>query len=87
MKARKATWSRSSLHGTGYRKRAGVPDVRVHDLRRTLGSWLTAQGYSLTLVGKALGHRSLRATQVYARLDLGPVREALERNAALMVGP
>jgi integrase len=75
----KAAWDR-------IRKRAGMPDVRVHDLRRTLGSWLTAQGYSLTLVGKALGHRNLRSTQIYARLALGPMREALERNAALMMG-
>src|SRR5271169_4423074 len=28
------------------RGRAGVPYVRIHDLRRTLGSWLAAQGYS-----------------------------------------
>jgi integrase len=68
------------------RKRAGVPDARMHDLRRTLGSWLAAQGHSLPLIGRALNHSNVSTTQVYARLDLGLVREALERNAALMLG-
>jgi integrase len=69
------------------RKRAGVPDARIHDLRRTLGSWLAAQGHSLPLIGRALNHTNASATQVYARLDLEPVRDALEKNAALMFGP
>jgi integrase len=69
------------------RARAGVPDVRIHDLRRTLGSWLAGQGYSLPLIGRALNHSNVATTQIYARLDLDPVREALERNARLMFGP
>ncbi len=69
------------------RQRAGLTDVRLHDLRRTLGSWLAAQGHSLPLIGRALNHSSLAATQVYARLDLDPVRRALEENAKLMFGP
>jgi integrase len=68
------------------RQKAGVPDVRIHDLRRTLGSWLAAQGYSLPLIGRALNHTNISTTQVYARLDLEPVRDALERNAKLMLG-
>lgn len=68
------------------RKRAGVPDARIHDLRRTLGSWLAAQGHSLPLIGKALNHSNVSTTQIYARLDLEPVRNALEKNAALMLG-
>ena len=68
------------------RERAGVPDVRIHDLRRTLGSWLSGQGYNLQLIGKALNHSSVSTTQVYARLDISPLREALERNARLMFG-
>jgi integrase len=67
------------------RKRAGVPDARIHDLRRTLGSWLAAQGQSLPLIGKALNHSNVSTTQIYARLDLEPVRQALEKNAELMM--
>ena len=66
------------------RNRAGLPDVRLHDLRRTLGSWLAAQGHSLSLIGRALNHSSTSATQVYARLALDPLRQALEKNAQLM---
>jgi len=53
------------------KKRAGVPDARMHDLRRTLGSWLAAQGHSLTLIGRALNQTNVSTTQIYARLDLG----------------
>jgi integrase len=69
------------------RTAAEVPDVTIHDLRRTLGSWLAAQGYNLTLIGKTLNHSNVASTQIYARMDLGPVRAALEKNAALMLGP
>jgi integrase len=68
------------------RARAGVPDVRVHDLRRTLGSWLAGAGYNLTLIGKALGHSSINSTAIYARMHLDPVRVALEANAIAMFG-
>jgi len=68
------------------RGQAGVPDVTIHDLRRTLGSWLAARGESLNLVGKVLNHSSVSTTQIYARLSLEPVRRALEANAAQMLG-
>ena len=65
---------------------AGVKDVRVHDLRRTLGSWLAASGYGLPLIGKVLNHSHVQTTAIYARLDLEPVRAALEATARLMLG-
>jgi integrase len=68
------------------RQRAGIPDVRIHDLRRTNGSWLAAQGCSLPLIGRVLNHSQPSTTAIYARLDLGPIREALERNAKVMFG-
>jgi len=67
------------------RKAAGLNDVRVHDLRRTLGSWLVAQGHSLPVIGKALNHASVSTTQVYARLQVDAVRAALEQNAERML--
>lgn len=68
------------------RARAKVEDVTVHDLRRTLGSWLAGEGHSLLLIGKALHHRNSKSTQIYARLALEPLRQALEKNAQLMLG-
>lgn len=66
-------------------ERAGLENVHLHDLRRSLGSWLTVGGTSLTIVAKALGHKSLQATEVYARLGTDTVREALETATAKML--
>lgn len=56
---------------------AKVTDLTVHDLRRTLGSWMALSGVSLPIIGKALGHKSLRATEVYARLQTSAVHDAM----------
>jgi integrase len=63
-------------------------DLRLHDLRRTLGSWQAGTGASLPIIGRTLGHKSLAATQIYARLMLDPVRSAIEiaTNAMLAAG-
>lgn len=57
-------------------KRARIDDFRLHDLRRTMGSWMADEGTSLHTIGKVLGHKSPAATLIYARLSLDPVREA-----------
>lgn len=67
------------------RSQADVKDVRIHDLRRTLGSWLAANQYGLPLIGRVLNHSQPSATAIYARLDLEPVRAALEANAQAML--
>ena len=61
------------------REHSGLADVRMHDLRRTLGSWQALTGTSLQIIGKSLGHKSMKATEVYARLTTDPVREAVEK--------
>ncbi len=83
-------WGRSHLINVSkpwrrIRKEAGLEDVRIHDLRRTLGSWLVAAGASLPLIGKALNHSNQETTAIYARLQLDPVRAALDANAAKML--
>jgi integrase len=60
-------------------KRAGLPDLRMHDLRRSLGSWLAMSGQSLPAIGRALGHKDPRSTQVYAHLQADAVRAAVDR--------
>lgn len=57
--------------------RAGLKDVRIHDLRRTLGSYMAAGNTSQLIISKALGHSDPSATTVYARLNLDPVRQAM----------
>lgn len=59
------------------RNRAGLKDLRMHDLRRTLGSILALTNHGLPIIGKVLGHKSPVSTQIYARLADEPVREAM----------
>lgn len=59
-------------------KAAQISDLRIHDLRRTFGSWQAKTGASLLVVGKSLGHKSPQATAIYARLDLDPVRKSMQ---------
>ncbi|MCA3269505.1 MAG: recombinase XerD, partial [Thalassospira sp.] len=60
-------------------------DLRIHDLRRSLGSWQASTGASGYIIGKSLGHKSQQATQIYARLNLDPVRESVERATQAMM--
>ncbi|WP_425363394.1 tyrosine-type recombinase/integrase [Candidatus Tisiphia endosymbiont of Hybos culiciformis] len=61
-------------------KRAGLKDFRLHDLRRTRGSWMAIAGASQYVIGKALNHKSPNSTKIYARLNLDPVREFMEKS-------
>ena len=65
-------------------KRAKLEDLRIHDLRRSMGSWMTIGGASLPIVGKALGHKTSQATSIYARLNLDPVRAAMDQAVEAM---
>jgi integrase len=65
-------------------KAAEIEDLHLHDLRRTLGSYMAMGNQSLHIIGKALGHRSSTATQIYSQLAHSPVRDAMERAQADM---
>ncbi len=65
-------------------KRAKLQGVRLHDLRRTIGSHMAAGGTSLHIIGKALGHKHQSTTQIYARMNLDPARNAMESAAEAM---
>ena len=66
-------------------ERSGLKDLRLHDLRRTLGSWQAIMGSSTLIIGKSLGHRSQKATEVYARLNIEPVRKSIQVAARAMI--
>ena len=72
------------------RLKAGLPDVRIHDLRHCFASTAVAHGESLYLVGAVLGHRTTSTTQRYAHLAMQPILESANRTsgrlAALMQG-
>jgi len=65
---------------------AGIPDVTIHDLRRSTASWLAIHNVNLAIIGNVLNHSSLQYTSIYARLNLSPVTIALEENSVRMLG-
>lgn len=63
---------------------AGLPDVRVHDLRHSAASNMVNAGQSLYVVGKVLGHAQAKTTERYAHLSNETLLNAV--NAAARVG-
>ena len=63
-----------------------IDDVRLHDLRRTVGSWLAQAGNSLHLIGRVLNHSNASTTQVYARFGEDSVRAALDQHGTRIMG-
>ncbi|MCP1319085.1 site-specific integrase [Vreelandella lionensis] len=51
------------------RHKAGLKDVRIHDLRHSFASYVINQGHSLYEVQKLLGHTQVKTTQRYAHLS------------------
>ena len=63
------------------RAKAKLPGVRIHDLRHSFASIAVADGNSLYLVGKVLGHQQTRTTEIYAHVNDDPVRGVADRTA------
>ncbi len=63
------------------RKRAGLEDVRLHDLRHSYASRALALGESLPMIGKLLGHTQVETTARYAHLARDSVQESSARIA------
>ena len=73
------------------RARAGLKDVRIHDLRHSYASRALALGESLPMIGKLLGHKQIETTARYAHLADDSVHASAERIAEslardLMIG-
>ena len=64
------------------RARAGLGGGRVHDVRHSFASFAVADGNSLYLIGKVLGHKQARTTEIYAHLADDPIRAVADRSAA-----
>ena len=63
------------------RKRAGLDDVRLHDLRHSYASRALALGEGLPMIGKLLGHTKVRTTARYAHLARDSVRASTAKVA------
>ena len=64
------------------RTRAGLEDVRLHDLRHSWASRALALGESLPMIGRLLGHSQVQTTARYAHLARDSVHESAARIAA-----
>ncbi len=61
------------------RAKAGLDDVRIHDLRHSYASGALALGEGLPMIGKLLGHTQVQTTARYAHLADNPVKSAADR--------
>jgi integrase len=61
------------------RDKAGLKDVRLHDLRHSFASFGAVAGDSLIVIGKILGHKDAKTTARYAHLGDDPVKSATNR--------
>jgi integrase len=72
------------------RERAGLADVRLHDLRHSFASVGAGAGLGLPIIGALLGHTQAATTARYAHLADDPLRQATDiigsRIAAAMGG-
>ena len=65
--------------------KAGLKNLRIHDLRRSLGSWQAATGANLSIIGKTLAHKNVSTTAIYARLNIDPIRESMNKATDAML--
>ena len=63
------------------RVRAGLDDVRIHDLRHSFASRALALGESLPMIGKLLGHGQIETTARDAHLARDSVQKSAVRIA------
>ncbi len=63
------------------RQDAGIPDVRLHDLRHSFASVSAAEGDSLLVIGRLLGHTNPSTTERYAHLTDDPIKRAADKTS------
>lgn len=62
-------------------KRAGIKNLRFHDLRHSAAAWFINNGADLHTVGKQLGHRSVKTTEIYGHLTTTTIADKLAPGA------
>ena len=86
------TWVLPAARGLGHytglqedweriRARAGLLGLRLHDLRHSFASFAVADGHTLFMIGKVLGHKQSRTTEGYAHLASDPLRVVADRTS------
>lgn len=73
---------RATERGEPADREPDLTGVRIHDLRHPFASFAVADGATLYMVGKVLGHKQARTTEGYAHLHDDPLRAVADRTAA-----
>lgn len=73
---------RTAEMGGDPREVRSLENVRLHDLRHSFASFAIADGAPLFLVGKVLGHKQARTTEIYAHLSDDPLKAVANRAAS-----
>ena len=68
------------------RNKAGLPHLRLHDLRHQFASFLVNSGRTLYEVQKILGHSDTKVTERYAHLSLATLQDASNSASTAMKG-
>ena len=68
------------------RKKAGLPHLRIHDLRHQFASFLVNSGQTLFMVQQILGHSSPAVTQRYSHLSTRSLQEAANTASVMIKG-
>ena len=66
-------------------ERAGIENLRLHDLRRTLGSSMAAAGVNTITTARTMGHKTLSMALRYQQLGVDPRRAAIEAGAGAIL--
>lgn len=69
------------------RDAAGLPDLRIHDLRHSAASFMVNSGIDLFAVGRVLGHANVASTARYSHLANDTLLAAVEAGAAKQAQP
>ncbi|MFI3242463.1 MAG: site-specific integrase [Alphaproteobacteria bacterium] len=66
-------------------KKANITNLRIHDLRHTLATYMIANGADAFMVKRALTHKSLQSTEVYVNLGIEHLRDKLNDTVDKMI--
>jgi integrase len=72
-------WSNPNKSWKRIIEKAGLENIRIHDLRHTNAATAAGMGSSLPIIGKLLGHSQSKTTERYAHLSDDPLREAADQ--------
>jgi integrase len=68
-------------------RRAKIRNLRIHDIRRSVGTAMARTGASPHLIATGLGHRSIASARAYVRLAGEDARRALGDAVAALTSP